>query len=168
MGLMDILEQYAGQALATPPASTHDDFSTVASQASPDALGAGIAQALRNPQGGSFGASVERLFESSDPNQKAGLLAQLLQAVGPSVLSSIAGGSFARFAQGGGGTPAVSPADVSAVTPAQAGQLATEAQRSDPGVIDRVGSFYARHPMVVKALGAAALALAMNHLSKRA
>jgi len=164
MGFMDILEQYAGQAMAAQ-GDPHADFSKVAEQAPPDALGAGITQALRNGAGGSFAAAIEKLFANSNPDQRAGLLARLIEAAGPAVLSSIAGGALARF--GGGGAAQVSPADADSVTPAQAGELANAAHAKDPGIVDRVGSFYSQHPMVVKALGAAALAVAMSHMARR-
>lgn len=45
MGFMDILEQYAGQAMAAQ-GDPHADFSKVAERASPDALGAVITEAL--------------------------------------------------------------------------------------------------------------------------
>jgi hypothetical protein len=54
------------------------------------------------------------------------------------------------------------------VTPAQAGELAAAAHEKDPGIIDRVGSFHPEHPQVVKALGAAVLAVAMSHMARRA
>ena len=167
MGLMDILEQYAGQAMA-PQGDAHADFSKVAEQAPPGALGAGITEALRNGAGGSFAASIEKLFANSNPDQRAGLLTRLIEAAGPAVLSSVAGGALARFGQGGASGGPVSPTDANSVTPAQAGELANAAHAKDPGIIDRVGSFYSQHPMVVKALGAAALAVAMSHMARRA
>lgn len=164
MGLMDILEQYAGQAMAAQ-GDPHADFSKVAEQAPPDALGAGITEALRNGAGGSFATAIEKLFANSNPDQRAGLLTRLVEAAGPAVLSSIAGGALARF--GGGGAAQVSPADANSVTPAQAGELANAAHAKDPGIVERVGSFYSQHPLVVKALGAAALAVAMSHMARR-
>ena len=100
MGFMDILAQYAGQASSStqsqPQQSAHDDFSQVATQAPPELLGGGIAQAL---QGGSAGfeSSIAKLFENSDPQQRTGLLQRLIQAAGPTVLSSFAGGALSRI-----------------------------------------------------------------------
>ena len=167
MGLMDILEQYAGQAMASE-GDPHADFSKVAEQAPPGTLGAGITEALRNGAGGSFAESIEKLFANSNPDQRAGLLTRLVEAAGPVVLSSVAGGALAHL--GGGATTGaapISPTDAGRVTPGQAGELATAAQAEDPGIIERVGSFYSAHPMVVKALGAAALAVAMSHMARR-
>lgn len=165
MGLVDILAQYANQAAAPPQAAAHEDYAAVAAQAPPDVLGGGIAQALQSEQAGSFASSIEKLFENSNPQQRTGLLSELVRAAGPAILSSVAGGALSHLGQPGA---AVAPSDADAVTPSQAGELAAAARRNDPGIVSRVGSFYAQHPMVVKALGAAALAIAMNHMARRA
>ena len=170
MGFMDILEQYAQGAQGGSTAATADTpahFDSVAASASTEDLGSGIASALRNGAGGgSFASSVEQLFGNSNPQQRAGILSQLVSAVEPAVLSSIAGGALAKFLPGAGAA-APTPTDAGAISPAQAGELAAAAQQRDPSVIDRVGSFYAQHPTVVKALGAAALAMAMSHMADR-
>lgn len=167
MGFLDILEQYAqgGSTAADAHAGLH--FDEVAAQAPREAVGGGIAAALRSGAGGSFASSVEQLFGSSNANQKAGVLSHLIQAVEPAVLSSMAGGALARLLPGISGGASPTPQDADAVSPAQAGELAAAAEQRDPSVIDRVGSFYAQHPAVVKALGAAALAIAMNHMANR-
>jgi hypothetical protein len=103
-----------------------------------------------------------------NPDQKAGLLSRLIQAAGPAILASVAGGALSRFGAGtAGSAPGVSPPDTAVVTGAQAGELAEAVRQRDPTIVDRVGSFYSEHPLVVKALGAAALAVAMNHIAKR-
>ena len=43
----------------------------------------------------------------------------------------------------------------------------TEAQRQDPGVLDRVGAYWAEHPEVVKVLGGTALAIARGRVATR-
>ena len=168
MGFLDILEQYAqgGSTAADAHAGLH--FDEVAAQAPREAVGGGIAAALRSGAGGSLASSVEKHIGSSNDKTKAGVLSHLIQAVEPAVLSSMAGGALARLLPGiSGGASSPTPQDADAVSPAQAGELAAAAEQRDPSVIDRVGSFYAQHPTVVKALGAAALAIAMNHMANR-
>ena len=165
MGLMDILEQYASAATAPAPEQAHAHFDTVAASAGPDELAGGITHALQSGDA-SFADSVARLFGNSNPDQRVGILQRLIAAAGPGVLSSIAGGALAQFAPVATGGP-VAPADAANVSPAQAGELASAARQHDPGVVERVGAFYAQHPTVVKALGAAALTLAMNHMARR-
>jgi hypothetical protein len=168
MSLMDILAQYAGQdspgAPPRPPLSAHQDFSQVASQASPALLGGGIAQALQGaPEG--FESSIAKLFQNSDPQPRTGLLQRLIQAAGPAVLSSFAGGALSHLAQSGS---TAQEADANAITPTQAGELAGTARQSNPGIVAELGSFYSQHPTLVKTLGAAALAMAMSHMASRA
>lgn len=168
MGLMDILSQYASQSLpgGEPQAqpSAHEDFSQVASQAPPELLRSGIAQVLEGGAGG-FESSIAKLFENSDLQQRTGLLQRLIQAAGPAVLSSFAGGALSHLAQPGA---QAQQADADAITPTQAGELAAAARQSNPGIISELGSFYSQHPTLVKTLGAAALTFAMSHMASHA
>ena len=47
------------------------------------------------------------------------------------------------------------------VTPAQVRDVAVAAQQGEPGIMDRIGNFYAEHPDLVKTLGAGALMVAL-------
>ncbi|HZQ63216.1 MAG TPA: hypothetical protein VFC24_17800 [Casimicrobiaceae bacterium] len=172
MSFMDILEQYANNAgtpASTPETERH--FDQVAQQAPRDVLAHGITQALASDQTPPFQQMVAQLFEHSDPQQRAGLLNQLLAAIGPAAMSSIASGAFgsalANAVRGAStGAPQVTPAQASQVTPEQVQTVAEHAQQKDPGIIDRVGSFYAQHPQVVKALGGIALAIALGRMHR--
>jgi len=42
-----------------------------------------------------------------------------------------------------------------------------EAEKKDPGLLDRVGSIYAQHPDVFKALGGSVLAIALGQMARR-
>jgi hypothetical protein len=165
MDIADILKQYADR-----PTDTQTDFDEVARQVPPDVLGSGIAQAFRSEQTPDFGNMIGSLFGGSNPQQRAGLLGQLISAVGPAVLSGLAGGALGRMFQGGrtgGPAPKVSPADVVDVTPDQVREVATAAEKSDPGIMDRIGAYYAEHPEVVKVLGGTALAIALGQMATR-
>lgn len=164
MSVMDILNSYL-----TRPTDTQQDFDEVAGQVPADALGSGLAEAFRSDRTPAFADMASSLFGQSNAQQKAGLLAQLASAVGPAILSTIAGGALGRFMQGRSpGTAAQAPAaDVAQVSDAQVREIAEAAQQSDPSVLDRVGSFYAQHPQVVKVLGGAALAIALGQMANR-
>ena len=164
MGLMDILQQYASR-----PTDTHQDFDEVARQVPPEVLGDGIAQAMRSDRTPPFGDMVGQLFGHSNAQQRAGLLTQLIRSVGPGALASIAGGVLGRLGQSAGASaqPQVSPGEVDSVTPDQAREIAAAAEKTDPGVMDKVGSYYAQHPEVFKALGGAALAIALGQMANR-
>ena len=177
MNAMDILKPY----LIRPP-DTQAHFDEVARQVPSAALAGGLADAFRSDKTPDFGQMAASLFGGSNGQQQAGLIGQLIRSVGPALLSSVAGGALGRMFQGspqgsagaGAGVnddvPAatqISASDLSPLTPDQVRELATEAQRQDPGVLDRVGAFYAEHPEVVKVLGGAALAIALGHVATR-
>ncbi|WP_330836559.1 hypothetical protein [Piscinibacter sp.] len=161
---MDILQQYAAR-----PTDTHEDFDEVARQVSPDVLGDGLAQAMRSDKTPPFENMVGQLFGQSNGQQRAGLLAQLVRSLGPGLLSSIAGGVLGRLGQGGaaGAEPRISPADAEQVTADQVKEIAAAAEKKDPGVLDRIGAYYAQHPDVVKVLGGSALAIALGQIANR-
>ncbi|MEO6409822.1 MAG: hypothetical protein ABIO45_13865 [Burkholderiaceae bacterium] len=185
MTLGDILDQYAVR-----PTSTEADFDHVAPQVSPEVLGDGIAEAFRSDQTPAFGNMVGQLFGGSDSSQRAGLLNQLIAAAGPAILAKLGGvlggaGAATSSGSGGGGgllgnvlgglfgggsqdAPAhISPADADRITPAQVREMAEAAKQSDPGIMDRVGGFYAQHPELVKILGGAALAIALGRMANK-
>ena len=159
MALMDILSQYANR-----PTSTETDFDEVAPQLSPEVLGDGIAHAFRSDKTPAFGDMVSQMFGGSNPSLRAGLLNQLIGSVGPALLGKLG----AMFANRGAGAPATfSESDAERVTPAQVREMAQEAEKADPGVMDQIGNFYAKHPEVVKVLGGAALAIALGRIANR-
>ncbi|MGM9486138.1 hypothetical protein [Ideonella sp. YS5] len=159
---MDILRQYAER-----PTDTHTDFDEVAREVPRDVLSDGMAQAMRSDQTPAFADLTSRLFGQSDPNQRAGLLGQLIRSLGPGLLSSIAGGALARLGQGAGAQPQVSAADAAGVSSEQVREIADEAARKDPSLPDRVGELYAQHPEVFKILGGSVLAIALGQMAKR-
>ena len=83
MGLMDILQN----ALNGNEPEKH--FDQVAQNASSEQLGAGIAGALRSDQTPPFGNMVGQLFGHSSSTQQAGLLNQILGALGPAAAASL-------------------------------------------------------------------------------
>jgi hypothetical protein len=52
------------------------------------------------------------------------------------------------------------------MTPEQVQQIAAQAEQHNPGIVDRMGDFYAEHPTLVKTLGGAALAIALGHMAQ--
>jgi len=168
MSLLDILQQYAG---GTPPpgADVHAHFDQAAQQASPQDLQPGIAAAFRSDQTPPFGQMVGQLFDRSNPQQRAGLLNQLIQAIGPAALSSVAGGALGRVLGSGAGTtstPSVSPQQAQQVPADAVAQAAAHAEQKDGSIVDKLSGFYAQHPDLVKGLGATALAIALGQMRR--
>jgi hypothetical protein len=166
MGFMDILNQYAGQqtSQATPAASQH--FGQVAQEAPPTVVSQGLADAFRADQTPPFGEMVAHLFGNSDPQQRAGLVAQLVSGSGPGLLAA-AGGPLGELIRRLASGSTVTPEQAAAITPEQVQQVATHAEQQNPSIVDRVSDFYSQHPTVVQTLGSAALTIALAKMAQR-
>ena len=168
MGLLDILNQYT-QPTAMPHADVEQHFDQVANEAAPHELAPGIASAFRSDATPDFGSMVGNLFGRSDPQQRAGMLNQILQGVGPGALGGLAGGVLGRVLgnQTGGGATTVTPAQASQISEDDVRAIATGAQQHDDSIVDKLSGFYAQHPTLVKSMGAVALAMVLNGMKRR-
>ncbi|HEY1251819.1 MAG TPA: hypothetical protein VGH97_11565 [Thermoanaerobaculia bacterium] len=171
MSFLDRLNEFSRQ-MAAGQASDDDIHSTydqVAHTVPQGTLADGISHTFRSDQTPPFDQMLSGLFGRSNPNQKAGLLNQILATLGPSA------GSLLRQAGLGGLATSAPEAGPVQVTPQQAEQvspqdvqvLAKQAERKDPTIVDQAASFYAQHPTLVKAIGAGALALLLSRMSRR-
>ena len=125
----------------------------------------GLADAFRAEQTPPFHDLVAQLFEHSDPGQRAGLLNQILAAAGPAALSAGPLGELFRHYRDGS---RVSDHEADALQPPQVKEIARRAAEDNPGVIERVSQFYARHPDLVRNLGSMALSIALRKMARRA
>jgi len=159
--LGNLLQQYIGGANSGRAA---DDFDQVAQNAPRASIAQGIASALRSDQTPPFPQMVSQLFGQSNPDQRAGMLTKLLGGNG-ALLSSVAGGALTKIF--GGNAPAqVTAEQASQISPEQVQEIAEKAQQQNPGIVDRLGDFYAEHPTLIKAAGGAALAVALGYMAQ--
>ena len=156
--LNDILARYTNPSNA--PTASSGDFDHVAQSVPPEVLGKGISAALTSDQTPPMGSLVGQLFGASSPTQRAGLLNQLMSSLGGGG-SGILGSLLGRPT----GQP-VTPEQASTIDPSQVQQAVSQAQQTNPGLGDALGSFYAQHPTLVKTLGSAALAVALGKISQ--
>lgn len=163
--LMGMLEQYRGASAANPPQNVQQDYHKTAQTVPPSHLADALSAAFHSAETPPFGQMLGTLFSNSNPQQRAGLLNQLLSAVGPGLLASGGLGSLAGLLHGGGAQ--VTPEQANQVSPDDVKQLADKAEKQDPSIVERASQFYAQHPTLVQALGAGSLALIMSHLSRR-
>lgn len=164
MSLIDILKQYAGAPQAQSDTPAH--FDEVARSAPAESLGTAITSMFRSNSTPPFGQIIGTLFNQSTPEQRAGVLNQIIQSLGPAA-SGAGGGVLGRILGTSGASgpiPTVTPQQTSQVSPSDVTTLATHAEKVNPSVIDSVGAFYSQHPALVKTLGAAALAVALSHM----
>lgn len=181
-----ILGQYNGATSSQYPEQVEQDFDHIAQHAPHEDMRDGLVEAFRSDQTPPFGQMVGHLFGQADTHQRTGMLNQLLGAVGPSVLASVLGGGRGMgggmsgmgglgalaglLNQGGGGDGQrheLTPEQVQNLSPEQVQELAARAEQENPGIIEKMSGFYAQNPQLVKALGGAALAIALGRMSQR-
>jgi len=163
--LGNLLQQYLGgnSRPTSNPAQAENDFDHVAQNSPLATIAQGVTQALRSDQTPPFPQMVGQLFGNGNPDQRAGMLNQILANIGPGVLSSVAGGALGNLL---GGQNRVTPEQAAQLSPQQVQELAAKAEQQNPGIVDRMGDFYAQHPTLIKTIGGAALAVALGAMAK--
>jgi hypothetical protein len=160
-GLFDsvknLLAQYAPGKGPTGDAGAH--FEEVAASVDPATLAGGITAAMRSPETPPFAEIVSRLYASGTPDQRAAMLKTLLASASPEQRAQLA-------ASISGGT-ALTPDQARTLSPSDVQSMATQAERHDPGVLEKMGAMYAAHPALVRTLGTAAMMIAMRSIANR-
>ena len=165
MGLLDdLLSQVTGGNAA--PADIHAAYDQVASDVPSGALADGLAHAFNSDQTPPFAQMVSGLFGQSNPDQKAGLINQILGSLGPSGIAQVLGaagglGGLSGMLSGG----SVTPQQAQQISPEAVQVLADHAATKNPSIVDIAAGFYAQHPALVKTIGVGALALIMSKIS---
>ena len=162
MGLLDLLQQYAGARPGQATDNAVDHFHEVAQTAPPETIGQGLAAAFRSDQTPPFAQLVGQLFSNANPRQQSGMLNQLLAALGPEATAML---GASNLQPGSGGTAQIAPEQAAQVSPQHVQQLAERAERQNPGIVDTLSGFYAQHPDLVKTLGGAALTIALSKIA---
>jgi len=165
-----LLQQYLGAGTAQSVANAPDHFHQVAQSAPPEVVSHGLAEAFRSDQTPPFGQMVSQLFAQATPEQKAGMLQQLLGSLNPAALTALGGtGALGSLLSSGSNatTATISAQQASQLTPAQVEQIAAHAEKQNPSVIDTMSNFYAQHSGLVKTLGSAALTIALAKIANR-
>jgi hypothetical protein len=161
--ISDIVNRYAGASggTVTAPADPHEDYRTIAQSAPRPVLADALAHTFRSDRTPSFPEMVSSLFRQSNPDQRAGLLNQIMGAAGAAAVASV------PALKNLGGSQTVSAEQANQVSADQVRQIATHAEQNNPSIVDSVSNFYAQHADVVKALGGAAIAIAIQRIAQR-
>jgi hypothetical protein len=162
-----ILNQYSGAGAAPAPENVNDHFEQTAQVAPTEMLADGLASAFRSDQTPAFGQMMAGLFGQSNGQQRAGILNTLISALGPSVAARLFAGRGLSGLAGllGGGQTQVTPEQAEQVSPEAVREIAAQAEKHDPSIIDMASNFYAEHPTLVKTLGSAALAITLAKIA---
>lgn len=156
---MGLLQQYENPGPANT-ANVEQDFEHVTQDASQSHVAAGLAEAFRSNQTPPFAQMLSGLFSKSNGQQQAGILNHLVSSLGPAASSGLLGNLISGGSQ-------VTPEQAQQIPPQAVQQMAEQAEKNDPSIIDKASSFYAQHPTLVKTLGASSLALIMSHMSRK-
>lgn len=161
MGLLDSLKQAFGGGNAA------SDLNQVAQSAPADVLAKGLAAAFGSSQTPAIGNMVGQLFSQSNSTQQAGMLNQILAALGPGVAGGLAGGVLGNLMSPG--QTQVTPDQASQLTPQQVQDVVNHANDVHPDLPNVLGQFYAQHKGLVNTLGGVAATVALmkmkDHLS---
>jgi hypothetical protein len=159
MGLLDTLTQ----ALSNPQGA--QQFSHVAQNAPDDVLAKGLSAAFASDKTPDIGSMVSQLFGQSNGAQQAGMLNQLMGALGPGVMAGLAGGALGSVMKPG--QSQITPAQAQQLTPQQVQDVVNHASDVHPGVADQLGQFYAQHRGLINTLGGiAAMTKMKDHLTQ--
>ncbi len=165
MGLLDNLGDLLKQATSgnATEADVHKTYDQVATGASQGQLADGLAHAFNSDRTPPFEQMLSGLFTQSSPDQKAGILNQILGSLGSGgVTQALGAGGLAGALAGG----TVTPQQAQQIPPNTVEMLAQQAAKKDPSIVDAAAGFYAQHPTLIKAIGAGALALLMSKISQ--
>jgi hypothetical protein len=170
MDLGGLLSKYLN-ASGDTSADAENHFDQVAQQAPSQTVSQGISDALRSDETPSLGDMVKQAFSRADPQQRAGMLNEILSSLPAGALSSLGGGVLGGLLGHLGsdaGAPKVTPQQASQVSPQQVQDLANHAESNDSSIFDKLGEFYSRNPDLVKALGISVLGVALSKIAGRA
>ena len=162
MALSDLFRDAGGDDIQDVDAR----FEEVVRQASPDELGAGVAEALRSDQTPPMGEMVGQLFGRSSSTQQAGMLNQILGSLGPALGGLLAGGALGRILKPG--QTQVTPEQVKDISPQDVTEIVNTAEQERPDMADELGKFYAQHSGLIKTLGSTALLIALAKMRHNA
>ncbi|HEX3435795.1 MAG TPA: hypothetical protein VHT24_03435 [Pseudacidobacterium sp.] len=165
-GLGDIFKQFSGSGT---PANVEQHFDQVAQNVPASSLAGGLAEAFRSGETPPFAQMASQLFANGNGQQQANMLTTLMSSMGPEVISKFTGNnpSSPLTALLQSGQTQVSAEQAAQINPADVQTLAQHVEQHNPSIIDRVSEVYAAHPMLIKTLGAAAMAVAVKKIAEQ-
>ena len=161
-----LLKPFATRGAAAPAGDVNAIFDEVTKAAPANVIAEGLAASFRSKETPAFGQMLSTLFTHSTGEQKTGMLNELISAVSPAVLSQALSGSGLAGLLGGEGAK-FTPDMAQKLKPEVVQELATQAEKANPKIIDKISSFYAQHGALLKTLGSAALTVVLAKIAER-
>ena len=152
-----LLQRYAGGQAAATDAEAHNHYDQITAAVPPHDLAPSIGPALTTLSPTDVRDGVSASAAQMTPQQRGSMVGGILEGLGPQVTSVLASlGLNPSLAQNPG-----------SATPADAGALAAHVQQERPEIFNQAMAFYAQHPVLVKTLGAVAIARIAQQLTRR-
>jgi hypothetical protein len=149
------------------PPSAQDRFHQLAGNMAPEALSRGLTEAFNSEHTPDFGDMVGRMFGQANPEQKTHIVNRLLAGLGPLANNVLNNLGLRELAGDNAAVPPVVTTEQAAkLLPSQAQELAANAKTVNPSIVESMSNFYAQHPVLVKSLGAAALAIILSQMRR--
>ena len=166
MGLLDTLTQIVNAASqnSQPQQQQVEELQ----QAPAEVLSQGLREAFDSKDTPSIGNLVGQMFGQSSNQQQAGLINQIIQALGPAAATALAGGVLQKVLKPG--SDQVEAADVAQLSADEVTSVVNEAQAQRPELSQQLSEFYSQHSGLIKALGGVALlaaAIKMKQYAER-
>ena len=152
-----LLQQYAGGQAAATDAEAHAHYDQITAAIPPHELAPAIGPALTTLSPQDLRERVAASAAQMSAPQRATLVQTMLSGLGPNVANILA-------------TLGLNPAlidDPAQATGADAGAIAAHVQQERPEIFNKAMAVYAQHPMLVKMLGAVAIAKIAQQLTQR-
>jgi len=165
----DIVSKYASGSPANVPGSVDADFDRISELAPSSTVAEGLAEAFRSDHTPPFASMLSQLFGRSSPTHKTSVLNTLIATLGPALVSQLlaAHGANRAAREVQSGSTSLSPEVVQQIPQTSIEAVAAEAEKKDPSIVDRISTFYAEQPAIVKTLGGLALTVAMARMAQR-
>jgi hypothetical protein len=163
-GVGDLLKQFGGENAG----GAGGLLEQLAGSAPQSAVAGGLAEVFKSNQTAPFAQLASQLFAGSNGDQKASVLNSLMAAVGPEVLAKLTGSTSSPLASLiAGNQAAITPEQAAAIPADEVQTLAEHAEKADPSIVDKLSELYSAHPQLINTLGAAAVAIAVKHISEK-
>lgn len=163
-----LLQQYAAETGVRSIEKVEQDFVEVAQQLPAEKITTSLSETFRSEETPPFDQMVGESFQRSDPQQRAGVLKQLIDSTDPEALKPLIGNVLVSAASSNESEAAVLAPDIAVqLQPELVQQIAQEAEQNDPTVIDKISSLYAEDPALVKTLGGVTLSVALGKMADK-
>lgn len=152
-----LLQQYAGGQPAASDADAHAHYDQITAAVPQHQLAPAITAGLNTLPEDEVRDRVATSANQMSAPQRGSLVQTMIDGLGPNVASVLAQLGL---------NPALAQ-DPNQATGADAGSLAAHVQQERPEIFNKAMAVYAQHPMLVKALGAVAIAKIAQQLTRQ-